>query len=187
MLLAMVGLSCPNRPAARASSAATRLGKGVSPIGLTMSGTRGEVIARFLSRREGARRAWCVDRDDHPRPQEAGDGHGDPAEQVHAGREPVPAVDVDAEEDRLRKNENPSMAKPRPNTLPNVAVKFGQSTPISKLSTVPVITPIANRAIITRLQRRAIVRYSGSPVHCPHHSTSSTITGSAMPKHTSGI
>jgi hypothetical protein len=52
MLLPMVGLSCPNRPAARASSAGTRLGRGVSSIGLTMSGTRGEVIARFLSVRE---------------------------------------------------------------------------------------------------------------------------------------
>jgi len=86
-----------------------------------------------------------------------------------------------------RKNENPSMAKPSPKTPPNVAVKFGHSTPISKLNTVPVIAPIANRAIITRLHRRAIVRYSGSPVRWPHHSMSSTITGKAMPKHTSGM
>jgi hypothetical protein len=86
-----------------------------------------------------------------------------------------------------RKNENPSMAKPSPKTPPNVAVKFGHSTPISKLNTVPVIAPIANRAIITRLHRRAIVRHSGSPVRCPHHSMSSTITGKAMPKHTSGM
>ena len=76
------------------------------------------------------------------------------------------------------------MAKPRPKTPPNVAVKFGHSTPISKLNTVPVI---ANRAIITRLHRRAIVRHSGSPVRCPHHSMSRTITGKAMPKHTSGM
>ena len=79
------------------------------------------------------------------------------------------------------------MAKPSPKTPPNVAVKFGHSTPISKLNTVPVIAPIANRAIITRLHRRAIVRHNGSPVRCPHHSMSSTITGKAMPKHTSGI
>jgi hypothetical protein len=46
-------------------------------------------------------------------------------------------------------------------------VKFGHRTPLSKLNTVPVITPIANRAIITRLHRRAIVRHSGSPVRCP--------------------
>ncbi len=59
------------------------------------------------------------------------------------------------------------MAKPSPKTPPNVAVKFGHSTPISKLNTVPVIAPIANRAIITRLHRRAIVRHSGSPVRCP--------------------
>jgi hypothetical protein len=94
----------------------------------------------------------------------------DASEQVHARREPVPAVDVDAEEDRLQEERKPLMANPRPNTLPNVAVKFGHSTPISKLNTVPVIAPIANRAIITRLQRRAIVRYCGSPVRCPHHS-----------------
>jgi hypothetical protein len=86
-----------------------------------------------------------------------------------------------------RKNENPSMAKPSPKTLPNVAVKFGHSTPISKLNTVPVIAPSANMAIITRLHRRAIVRHSGSPVRCPYHSMSSTITGKAMSKHTSGM
>ena len=57
-----------------------------------------------------------------------------------------------------RKNEKPSMAKPSPNTLPNVAVKLGHSRPISKLRIVPVITPTANSAIITRVQRRASVR-----------------------------
>jgi hypothetical protein len=34
-------------------------------------------------------------------------------------------------------------------------MKFGQSRPISKLKTVPVMTPTANRATITRVQRRA--------------------------------
>ena len=56
------------------------------------------------------------------------------------------------------KKEKPSMAKPRPNTLPKVAVKLGHSTPISKLRIVPVITPTANRASTMRLQRRATVR-----------------------------
>ena len=55
------------------------------------------------------------------------------------------------------KNEKPSIANPRPNTLPNVPVKFGQSSPISKLNTVPVITPTANSVTITRDQRRASV------------------------------
>ena len=45
-----------------------------------------------------------------------------------------------------RKNEKPSIAKPSPNTLPNVPVKFGHSRPISKLRIVPVTTPTANSA-----------------------------------------
>ena len=56
------------------------------------------------------------------------------------------------------KNEKPSTAKPSPNTLPNVAVKFGHSSPISKLRIVPVITPTANSAAMIRVQRRASVR-----------------------------
>ena len=38
-----------------------------------------------------------------------------------------------------------------------------------------------------RLQRRAIARYTGSPVRWPIHSMTSTITGNAIPKHTSGM
>ena len=57
-----------------------------------------------------------------------------------------------------RKNEKPSMAKPRPKTPPKVAVKFGHSSPISKLRIVPVMTPTAKRATMIRLQRRAIAR-----------------------------
>ena len=56
------------------------------------------------------------------------------------------------------KKENPSIAKPRPNTLPKVAVKLGHSRPISKLRIVPVMTPTANSASTMRLQRRATVR-----------------------------
>ena len=56
------------------------------------------------------------------------------------------------------------MAKPSPNTLPNVAVNPGHSRPISKLRTVPVTTPAANSATRIRVQRRASVRYSTSPV-----------------------
>ena len=47
----------------------------------------------------------------------------------YARREPVPAVDADAQEDRLE-----GMAKPSRKTPPNVAVKFGHGTPISKLN-----------------------------------------------------
>ncbi len=58
------------------------------------------------------------------------------------------------------KNENPSIANPNPNTGPNVPVKFGHNNPISKLSTVPVITPTANNVTNTRVHRRASVKYS---------------------------
>src|SRR5206468_2679734 len=63
------------------------------------------------------------------------------------------------------KNEKPSIAKPSPKTLPKVAVKFGHSRPISKLRIVPVITPTANRATITRVQRRECnrIRRPGGP------------------------
>jgi hypothetical protein len=50
------------------------------------------------------------------------------------------------------------MAKPRPNTLPKVAVNSGHRSPISKLSTVPVTTPAANNVTMTLVQRRASVR-----------------------------
>ena len=85
------------------------------------------------------------------------------------------------------KNEKPSIAKPSPNTLPNVEVKRGQSSPISKLRIVPVITPTANSATAIRVQRRASVRYASSPVRRCSHSANMTIAGKAMPKHTSGM
>src|SRR3984885_3867650 len=39
------------------------------------------------------------------------------------------------------KNENPSIANPSPNTEPNVAMKPGHRSPISKLKIVPLTTP----------------------------------------------
>ena len=57
-----------------------------------------------------------------------------------------------------KKKEKPSIAKPSPNTLPKVAVKLGQSRPISKLRIVPVTTPAANSAAMIRDHRRASVR-----------------------------
>ncbi len=86
-----------------------------------------------------------------------------------------------------RKNEKPSIANPSPNTPPNVAVKFGQSKPISKLRIVPVITPTANSATMIRVQRRASVRYNASPERNQRASANSTITGNEMPNATSGM
>jgi hypothetical protein len=56
------------------------------------------------------------------------------------------------------KNEMPSIVKPSPKTAPNVALKFGHSSPISKLRIVPVTTPTANSASMTLDQRRASTR-----------------------------
>lgn len=85
------------------------------------------------------------------------------------------------------KNEKPSAAKATPKTSPNLTMKFGQSRPSSKLSTVPVTTPTANRAIITFDQRLASVRYSGSPVRTCSHSVNTTSDGKAMAKQTNGM
>jgi hypothetical protein len=56
------------------------------------------------------------------------------------------------------KKEKPSIANPRSNTLPKLAVKLGHRRPISKLRIVPVTTPAANRAAMTFVQRFANVR-----------------------------
>ena len=85
------------------------------------------------------------------------------------------------------KKEKPSNAKPSPKTSPKEAMKLGQSRPNSKLRIVPVTTPTAKSAIITFDQRRASVRYSGSPVRSQRASAKSTIEGKAIPKQTSGM
>src|SRR6266568_9506722 len=86
-----------------------------------------------------------------------------------------------------KKNEKPSAAKATPETSPNAAMKAGHSSPSSNDSTVPVTTPAANSAIITLDQRRAMVRYSGSPVRTYRHSVNTTNEGNAIAKHTSGM
>ena len=86
-----------------------------------------------------------------------------------------------------RKNEKPSSANASPKTPPNVAMKFGHSSPSSNERIVPVTTPTANSATITRVQRRASVRCSGSPLRSHSHSTNTTSAGNATPKQTSGM
>ena len=85
------------------------------------------------------------------------------------------------------KNENPSSVKPSPKTLPKSCIHTGHSRPSSKDKIVPVTTPTANSASMILDQRRASVRYSGSPVRRWRHSANRTRTGKAMPKHTSGM
>src|SRR5439155_1387153 len=48
-------------------------------------------------------------------------------------------------------------------------------------------TPTANSATITRVQRRASVRYTSSPVRSQRHSAKSTSAGNAIAKQTSGM
>ncbi len=53
------------------------------------------------------------------------------------------------------KNEKPSSPNASPKTSPNVAMKFGHSSPSSNDRIVPVTTPTANRISITFDQRLA--------------------------------
>src|SRR6266511_1609231 len=85
------------------------------------------------------------------------------------------------------KKEKASSVKPSPNTSPKVAMKFGQSSPSSKLKIVPVTTPTANNASMTFDQRLAIVRKTGSPVRSHSASMKRTNAGKAIPKQTSGM
>jgi hypothetical protein len=52
-----------------------------------------------------------VDREDEERPREARDDDRYPGQEVHAAREPVPAVDVDRDEDRLDEERDPLQAE----------------------------------------------------------------------------
>jgi hypothetical protein len=85
------------------------------------------------------------------------------------------------------KKENPSSVNPSPNTFPKSCIHTGHSRPSSKDRIVPVTTPTANSASMIRDHRRASVRYSSSPVRRYRHSANRTITGNAIPKHTSGM
>ena len=86
-----------------------------------------------------------------------------------------------------RKNEKPSRVNPSPNTLPKSAIHAGQSRPSSNDKIVPVTTPTAKSASMTRDHRRASTRYRSSPVRRYRYSANSTSTGNAMPKQTSGM
>jgi len=77
---------------------------------------------------------------------------------VRARRQAVPAIDVDADEDRLEKE---GEALDREAEAEHAAEGGGElrpQQPISKLRIVPVITPTANSAAMIRVQRRASVR-----------------------------
>ena len=83
---------------------------------------------------------------------------GMPTARCARGDEAVPAVDVDGDEDRLDEEGEALDPEGRPNTAPNVAMKFGHSRPSSNDRIVPVTTPTANSTSITFDQRRASAR-----------------------------
>src|SRR3954471_7318498 len=61
------------------------------------------------------------------------------------------------------KNAKPSIPNASPNTDPNVAMKFGQSSPSSNDRIVPVTTPTANRTTSAFDQRRGGGRAGAGP------------------------
>ena len=110
--------------------------------------------------------------------------HRQQHQQVPPRRHPVPAVEVDAEEDRLdEERRGPRSANGRPSTSPKRPIRPGHSRPISKLSTVPETAPIANSTAETFDHR------SGEPERhrrrrgrCPRRCTTKIIVGKATPK-----
>ena len=91
-------------------------------------------------------------------PVKPGDHDRDAAGEVSPRRQPIPAVDVDADEDRLdEERESLDREAEAEDTEPNVAMKFGHRRPISKLRIVPVTTPTANSATMIFVQRLASV------------------------------
>ena len=79
-------------------------------------------------------------------------------ERVHARRRPVPAVDVDADEDRLDEEREALEREREPEDVAEVGHPDRPEQPEPKLRIVPVTTPTAKREIITFDQRRASVR-----------------------------
>jgi len=64
---------------------------------------------------------------------------------------------------------------------PACSMNRGQSSPSSKLSTVPDTAPTANRMAVPFAHRLARSRYTGSPVVCQRRSASTINTGMPIP------
>lgn len=80
----------------------------------------------------------------------------------------------------------PSTAKPTPNTEPNGAANAGHSSPNSKLRIVPVMTPSADNATMTLLQRFVgVVELIAGPDIAPLEERA--IADKAIPKHTNAM
>src|SRR5438309_4119647 len=84
-----------------------------------------------------------------------------------------------------RKNAIASRPNGRPNTLPNLPIRPGQSSPSSKDRTVPVTAPTANVTAMTFDHRRARSNATSSRLRTPRQFAISVIVGNATPIGTS--
>src|SRR5213078_3720580 len=80
-----------------------------------------------------------------------------------------------------RKNAIASRPNGRPNTLPNLPMRPGHSSPSSNDRTVPVTAPTANVTAMTFDQRRARSSATSSRLRTPRQFAMSVIVGSATP------
>src|SRR5438874_5042453 len=84
-----------------------------------------------------------------------------------------------------RKNAIASRPNGRPNTLPNLPIRPGQSSPSAKDRTVPVTAPTANVTAMTFDHRRARSNATSSRLRTPRQFAISVIVGNATPIRTS--
>src|SRR3954468_7364848 len=117
----------------------------------------------------------AVDRDHQQRAGDTGERDREAAHEMCPWREPIPAVDVDPDEDRLHKNEKPSIAKPSPKTLPNVAVNSGHSSPSSKPT---------ERLHLARLQEILLLSGHGGEREVHHVVERRCVSSGAEPRRT---
>jgi len=73
------------------------------------------------------------------------------------------------------KNAKPSSEKGMPMTGPACSMKVGQSSPSSKLSTVPETAPTAKRMAVPLAQRCANSRKIASPLRPTHSATTAGV------------
>lgn len=109
-------------------------------------------------------------KDDEPRRGHPGERHRYPGEQMGPGRQAVPAVQVDPEEDGLDEKAKPSKVNGNPKIAPKRPMSPGQRIPSSKDRIVPDTAPTAKSTPITLAHRRASRRYKGSPLRRAFHS-----------------
>src|SRR6185503_10336309 len=93
----------------------------------------------------------------------------------------IPAVQIEAEEDRFKKKGEAFREKGMPMIGPANAMKVGQSRPSSNDRTVPETAPTAKRMAVPRAQRFARSRYSERRVRSHAISAATIMIGMVMP------